>query len=108
MVFLPNNSCLTNLSVLLTHAIKSISDNSQLDVVYLDFSKAFDKININMLLYKLSNRFNIHGKFLSLLSDYLSNRELVWFFLIALPNMFLCYPVYHKEVFWVHYFSSIY
>ena len=73
--FLPGSSCLTNLSVLLSHAIKSLASNSQLDVVYIDLSKAFDSISHRHLLHKLSNRYNVHGNFLSLLNSYLNNRQ---------------------------------
>ena len=80
--FLPGVSCLTNLSVLLSHAITCISQNSQMDILYLDLSNAFNSINHEHLLFKLQNRFNIHGKLLSLLSSYLSHRQQR----VVLPN----------------------
>jgi len=41
--FSPGRSCLTYLSALFIDAIR-ISNNSQLDVLYFDLSKAFDSI----------------------------------------------------------------
>jgi len=58
--FLPGRSTLTNLSLLLSDATQSLSNNTQLDVIYLDLSKDFDRIDCN-LLYKLTHQFNIHA-----------------------------------------------
>jgi len=65
--FLSGSSTLTNLSLLLSDATQSLSNNTQLDVIYLDLSKAFDIIDCNLLLHQLTHRFNNHGNFLSLL-----------------------------------------
>ena len=40
--FYPKRSCLTNLASLLPHAYSAIENKSQLDIIYTDFSKAFD------------------------------------------------------------------
>jgi len=73
--FLPGSSTLTNLSLLLSDATQFLSNHPQLDVIYLDLSKAFDRTECKLHLYKLTQRFNIHGNFLSLLRDYLTGRE---------------------------------
>ena len=44
------------------------------DVVFLDFSKAFDKVNRAVLLQKLCN-FGITGSLLKWCESYLSNRR---------------------------------
>ena len=46
----------------------------QVDVVFLEFSKAFDKVNHGLLLQKLHN-FGITGSLLTWCESYLSNRR---------------------------------
>ena len=56
------------------HDIGNKVDNKcQVDTLYLDFAKAFDKVNHELLLLKLK-RFGISGNLLSWLRDYLSGR----------------------------------
>ena len=52
---------------------KSLDCSSQTDVIYLDFSKAFDSVSHNYLLYKLK-LFGIAGNLLKWLESYLLNR----------------------------------
>lgn len=73
--FLPKSSCLTNLLTFQNHILSAFSEKSQLDAIFLDFSKAFDTVDHTLLLHKLSTRFNLHGSFLSLISDFLHGRE---------------------------------
>jgi hypothetical protein len=55
------------------HDIGNKLDNKcQVDTLYLDFAKAFDKVNHELLLLKLS--FGISGNLLSWPRDYLSGR----------------------------------
>ena len=51
--FLKARSCLTNLLCFLEEIRKWIDDGSPVDVVYLDFQKAFDKVPHQRLLLKL-------------------------------------------------------
>ena len=51
--FLKAKSCLTNLLCFLEEIIKWVDDGSPVDVVYLDFQKAFDKVPHQRLLLKL-------------------------------------------------------
>ena len=46
-------SCETQLFNTVNHLAKSLDDNSQVDTTLLDFSKAFDKVPHQRLLYKL-------------------------------------------------------
>ena len=74
--FRPGDSC-GNQLLSLTHEIhKAFHDKNCLEVraVFLDMSKAFDKVWHEGLLYKLQQN-GIDGKLLSLFSNYLSNRK---------------------------------
>ena len=51
--FLKARSCLTNLLCFLEEITKWLDDGSPVDVVYLDFQKAFDKVPHQRLLLKL-------------------------------------------------------
>jgi hypothetical protein len=56
------------------HEVSAILDNAgQIDMVYLDFSKAFDSVSHTLLLHKLQN-FGIHGKLHAWTRAYLSSR----------------------------------
>ena len=57
--FLKARSCLTNLLCFLEEITKWVDDVSPVDVVYLDFQKAFDKVPHQRLLLKLK----AHGIF---------------------------------------------
>ena len=46
-----------------------------MDIVYLDFTKAFDCISHELLLYKLEHFYQISGNLLLWVKDYLSNRS---------------------------------
>ncbi len=45
------------------------------DVIYFDFSKAFDSVNHDLILFKLKNFFGIDGRLLKLLQNYLCGRD---------------------------------
>ena len=51
--YLKARSCLTNLLCFLEDITKWVDDGSPVDVVYLDFQKAFDKVPHQRLLIKL-------------------------------------------------------
>ena len=70
------NDSYVNQLISITHEIyRAFSCNPSLEVrgIFLDLSKAFDKIWHQGLLFKLKS-FGIRGKLLNLLEDYLSNR----------------------------------
>ena len=46
--FLKNKSCLTNLLVFLEEVTNYVDSGYQVDVLYLDFQKAFDRVPINV------------------------------------------------------------
>ena len=72
--FVRGRSCITQL--VLTHHMwsKALHAGLQVDAVFLDFAKAFDRVNHKVLLHKLCN-FGISGSLLAWCGDYLSNRK---------------------------------
>lgn len=56
--------------------LSALNQRVQLDTIYTDFQKAFDKVNHNILLYKLSC-FGIHGTIFNWLKSYLCSRTQV-------------------------------
>ena len=53
---------------------KALDAGLQVDAVFLDFAKAFDRVNHKVLLHKLCD-FRISGSLLAWCGDYLSNRK---------------------------------
>ena len=73
--FIPGRSSTTQLLQVL-HLIGSLLDSGkQTDVIYIDMSKAFDKVDDTALLYKLEHRSSISRPLLRWFKSYLSNRR---------------------------------
>ena len=51
-----------------------MNDGNILDIIYTDYSKAFDKVNHKKLLYKLQ-KYGIRGFILEWIKDFLSGRQ---------------------------------
>lgn len=64
----------SNLLEFLHFATKEIHENNQVDVLYTDFSKAFDLVDHTILVSKLHN-FNLPNKLIKWIDSYLSNRR---------------------------------
>ena len=73
--FLSNKSCSTNMVGFCDSLALSLNDCNRTDVVYFDFSKAFDSVNHDLLLRKLKLKYNIDGRLLKFIVNYLSERE---------------------------------
>ena len=73
--FVPHRSCETNLATLLKTAWESISEGDQTDVIYTDYSAAFQSVSHELLLYKLRHSYHISDKALYWLTSFLSNRK---------------------------------
>ena len=73
--FLAEKSCATNMLGLCDSLALSLNENIRTDVIYFDFAKAFDSVNHDLLLNKLKNNFNIDGRLLKFLTDYLRDRQ---------------------------------
>lgn len=71
--FFPGRSTTTNLTLLSHTLFVSLEKGSQVDVIYTDFSKAFDRVNQKLLLFKL-NSYNIPEIPVNWLMSYLLNR----------------------------------
>ena len=72
--FVKGRSCTTQL--VFTHHMwsKALDAGLQVDAVFLDFAKAFDRVHHKILLHKLCN-FGVSGSLLAWCGDYLSNRK---------------------------------
>ena len=66
-------SCTSQLLTLVHSLAESINSKGQTDVIFLDFSKAFDKVSHKKLLFKLQ-RYGIRGENLSWIKDFLFGR----------------------------------
>ena len=73
--FMPGRSCSSNLLTMLNTAWNNIAAGSQTDVIYTDFSSAFQSVNHKLLLHKLENSYHISGKTFAWCKSYLSERE---------------------------------
>ena len=73
--FLKERSCTTNMVGFCDSIALSMNEGHRSDVVYFDFSKAFDSVNHDLILEKLKLRYNIDGRLLKFLVNYLSGRE---------------------------------
>lgn len=73
--FCTGRSTLTNILLFQDDIYKSFESSSQVDVIYTDFSKAFDKVSIPLLLSKLQ-AYGISGHLLDWFAGYLTHRKL--------------------------------
>lgn len=72
--FMKGRSCTTNLLEFLEKVMKNVDSNVPMDIIYLDFSKAFDKVSINKLIDKLKGM-NIKGNLLAWITNWLKGRK---------------------------------
>ena len=72
--FLKGRSCLTQLINHIDTILKNFLNGHDTDAIYLDFSKAFDKVDHKILISKLY-AYGIRGNLLEWIKCYLSNRS---------------------------------
>ncbi|CAM5112909.1 unnamed protein product [Natator depressus] len=72
--FCKEKSCLTNLREFIEGVNKHVGKGDPVDIVYLDFQKAFDKVLHQGLLSKVSSH-GIRGKVLSWIGNWLKDRK---------------------------------
>ena len=68
--FMNGKSCTTQLLTVYDEIGKYLDEGKQTDMIFLDFSKAFDSVDHNMLIHKL-HKLGFWGKLLLWISDYL-------------------------------------
>ncbi|XP_075150461.1 uncharacterized protein LOC142224560 [Haematobia irritans] len=74
--FFHGRSTVTNLAVFTQFCISNFEKGRQIDAIYTDFAKAFDKVPHNLLLHKLS-KIGFQYELLCWLRSYLSSRMCV-------------------------------
>jgi len=72
--FVPGRSCITQLLTALNCWTESLEHGTPVDVIYLDFSKAFDSVPHERLLLKL-RAYGIQGNILRWIKSFLSGRK---------------------------------
>ena len=73
--FVPLKSCTSQLIEFNCELALNINNRNQTDIVYFDFQKAFDSVSHDVIINKLKNEFNLGGKMLRFLMNYLSGRQ---------------------------------
>ena len=71
--FMDRQSACSNLVFLKSYIIEAMEDDSQVDVVYTDFSKAFDSVDHTILFHKLA-KLGFGQPILGWLKSYLGDR----------------------------------
>ena len=71
--FRSGRSCLSQLIEHLDNVISILEKGENVDVVYLDFSKAFDKVDFKVALNKI-NKLGIKGKLYKWIKSFLTGR----------------------------------
>ena len=72
--FLPSRSCCSALLSFMNYATNSVDNNKPVDVVYLDFTKAFDSVPHDHLIAKLTH-IGFRGVVLNLIKSFLTDRQ---------------------------------
>ena len=73
--FISGRSCVTNLIDALNYVGSCLDRGGQIDMIYMDMSKAFDKVNHDVLIQKLRNNYGFGGNLLRWFRSYLTNRK---------------------------------
>ena len=71
--FIPGKSCITQLLEILEEITDALDQGNDIDIIYLDYTKASDKIPHKRLLKKLWG-YGIRGEIYSWIENFLSNR----------------------------------
>ena len=72
--FRSGRSCLSQLLELLNKILEELEKSNSVDVIYLNFPKAFDKVDHGILLNKLK-KIGINGKIGVWIHNFLSKRQ---------------------------------
>ena len=72
--FRKKRSCMAQLLSHIEEIYTSLNNGDEVDIIYLDFAKAFDKVDHQVLLAKLK-RYGIQGRALSWIKEFLLDRK---------------------------------
>ncbi len=72
--FMPKKSCGTNMLEFLEKVMREVDEGRPVDVIFLDFAKAFDKVPKERLLQKLKAH-GVHGNILRWIRNWLTGRR---------------------------------
>ena len=72
--FRKKRSCLTQLIDHVDHILKCLNSGEEVDVIYLDYAKAFDKVDHKLLLAKL-RKYGIKGNVYNWIKAFLTDRH---------------------------------
>ena len=72
--FIKGRSCVTQLLEFLEEITEAVDNGDEVDIIYLDFCKAFDKVPHKRLLKKIEG-YGIKGQILKWIEAFLSNRK---------------------------------
>jgi histidinol phosphatase-like enzyme len=72
--FRQGRSTSTNLLIYQNYIVEALENGYQVDSIYEDFSKAFDRVNHNILIHKL-RLMNFDGMFVNWLESFISDRS---------------------------------
>ena len=72
--FREKRSCVTQLVMLVNDLVNTVYNKNQVDLVLLDFSKAFDKVNHEKVLLKIQH-YGVRGNTLRWVKNFLENRS---------------------------------
>ncbi|XP_065662661.1 uncharacterized protein LOC136085296 [Hydra vulgaris] len=87
--FVQNKGCLTNLLETFDIITTEIEDDYPVDILFLDFAKAFDKVPHHRLIYKISN-YGIKGNILNWIDFLKKNRKQRVVMSEAVSDCFTC------------------
>ena len=69
-----SRSCLTNLLLFLDHVTEQLDEGKEVDLIYFDFSKAFDKVSHRKLIFKL-REINVNRYIVKWIENWLYDRQ---------------------------------
>ena len=96
--FRSKRSCETQLTILIDELHRNPKDGKQTDIILLDFSKAFHKVNHEKLIFKLQS-YGIRGSTLSWIKAFLNGRsQTVVMEVDCSDEVPVVHQVYHRDL----------
>ena len=96
--FLPGRSCITNMLTVMDSLTQAYDDGQISEAVFIDFSKAFDRVPNATVLHKLK-AYGLEGKLLTFLKNFLSERSSALRSLLHFPLHLQSPPASPKALF---------